>query len=249
VKISIITAVYNNIDTIEQCINSVYAQAYNNIEHIIIDGVSSDGTLEVIKSMHNKFSRLVSEPDRGIYHALNKGIKLASGDSIGFLHADDFYADNRVIEKVVSHMERYNVDSCYGDLLYVGRKNTGRIVRYWKSCTYTEGLFQRGWMPPHPTFFVKKKVYDKLGCFNTGFKIAADYELMLRFLERSKVPTHYIPEVLVKMRTGGSSNRNIKNIAIKTYEDITAWKVNNLNGGIYTILRKNFSKIPQFFIR
>jgi glycosyltransferase len=245
-QISVITSVFNNKEFIEDCIKSVLKQNYKNIEYIIVDGGSTDGTIDAIKKYEDKISKWTSEPDKGIYDALNKGIKLATGDIIGFLHADDFYAHNKVLEIVVSHMIKRNVDSCYGDLFYVDKYNPNKVVRHWKSNTYREGLFKRGWMPPHPTFFVKKELYDMFGYFNTEFKIAADYELMLRFLEKHKISTYYIPEVLIKMRIGGMSNRNIKNIFIKSCEDYKAWKVNNLHGGISTILLKNLSKIPQF---
>lgn len=246
-KISIITAVLNKKEVMERCIRSIFSQTYQNIEYIVIDGGSTDGTLEIIKRYDGKIAKWISEPDRGIYDALNKGLKLATGDVIGFLHADDIYAHDRVLETIVLHMTEFNVDSCYGDLLYVDKENPDKVIRYWKSSPYRNGLFERGWMPPHPTFFVRKEIYDKYGSFNTDFKIAADYELMLRFLEKEKISTHYIPEVLIKMRVGGMSNQNLRNIFIKTTEDYKAWKVNNLHGGAATILFKNLSKIPQFF--
>lgn len=248
-KVSIITAIYNNRATIEQCIKSVRSQSYSNIEHIIIDGCSTDGSLDIIKSYGNRAATLISEPDNGIYYALNKGLELASGDIVGFLHADDTYAHNKAVETVVSQMTGQNVDSCYGDLLYVSRENAGKVVRYWKSSAFKDGLFKKGWMPPHPTFFVKKAIYDKYGNFNTDFKIAADYELMLRFLEINNVTTHYIPSVLIRMKLGGTSNKNLKNIVRKTSEDYRARKVNNLQGCAVTILLKNVSKIEQFLYR
>lgn len=246
-KVSIITAVYNNRETIEQCITSVAGQNYENVEHIVIDGGSTDGSLEIIKQYQSGFSFWTSEKDKGVYHALNRGIESATGDVIGFLHADDIYADKNVIDWVVSGILNYNVESCYGDLLYISRRNINKTVRQWTSRPYSEGLFQKGWMPPHPTFFVKKDVYIKYGNFNTDFKIAADYELMLRFLGKHKISTCYIPRVLVKMRTGGTSNRNIKNLIVKSYEDYKACKINNLRHGVYTVALKNLSKIPQFF--
>jgi glycosyltransferase len=249
VKVSIITAVRNGAEIIEQCIKSVCDQSFKNIEYIIIDGNSTDGTLEIIRKYQSKISNWVSEPDNGIYDALNKGMKMATGDIIGFLHADDFYANDIVIELVVSHMTKHNVNSCYGDLEYVSNKNTEKVIRYWKSGPYRDGLFQKGWMPPHPTFFVRKEIYKKYGGFNTDLRIAADYELMLRFIARNKVTTHYIPKVLVNMRTGGNSNRSLRNMLIKSSEDYKAWKMNNLNGGLYTIMLKNLSKLPQFFKR
>ena len=248
-KISIITATLNNRGTIEDCLNSIHNQSYKDIEHIVIDGGSTDGTLDLLSKYKDSIAIQVSEPDDGIYHALNKGLKLASKDIIGFLHADDMFADNDVIDTVVSNMERLNVDSCYGDLIYVGKKNTEKTVRYWKSCPYEKGLFEKGWMPPHPTFFVKKEMYDKYGMFDTDFKIAADYELMLRFLERHQITTLYIPSVLVKMRTGGTSNRSLRNILLKSKEDYRARKKNNVNNALSTVLLKNLSKIPQFLGR
>ncbi len=215
-KVSIITVVYNGKNTIEDCLKSIYSQTYPAIEHIVVDGGSTDGTLDIIKRNKKSISKWISEPDKGIYDALNKGIKMAAGDIIGFLHADDVYAHDKVIETVVSNMKKYNVDSCYGDLLYVDKNNTNKIIRYWKSQPYRNGLFRKGWMPPHPTFFVKKEVYEKYGYFNTNFKIASDYELMLRFLHKYKISTCYIPEVLIKMRLGGASNRSLKNLIINT---------------------------------
>lgn len=243
-KVSVITAVFNGAKTIQDCIKSVSGQIYPNIEHIIIDGGSTDGTLEVIKRYTEKRVNIVSEPDNGIYDALNKGIRQASGEVIGLLYSDDFYAHDRVIEKVADIFMKYNIDSCYGDLQYVDKNNPDKVIRYWKSSQYRHGKFKYGWMPPHSTFFVKKEIYNKYGYFNTNFKIAADYELMLRFLEKHKISTYYTPEVFIKMRIGGTSNRNIKNLIIKSNEDYRAWKVNNLNGGFYTILLKNLCKIP-----
>ncbi len=248
-KVSIITVSLNSCDTIEDSIQSVLNQKYKNIEYIIIDGGSSDGTVEIIQKHQDKIAKWVSEYDKGIYHALNKGIGLATGDIIGFLHADDVYAHNLVIDLIVSRMMNYDTESCYGDLLYVHKKDINKTIRYWKSCPYHEGLFKKGWMPPHPTFFVRRKIYDRYGYFNTEFKIAADYELMLRFLEKNKISTCYLPGVLIKMRIGGESNRSLKNLIIKSSEDYRAWKVNKLNGGFYTIALKNLSKIPQFFKR
>lgn len=246
-KVSIITASLNNFSTIEGSIRSVLSQKYENIEYIVVDGASSDGTLDIVKKYQDRIAKFTSEPDNGIYHALNKGLKTATGDIVGFLHADDIYANDMVIDWIVSRIMNCDTDSCYGDLLYVNKKDVNKIFRHWKSCYYTDGLFRKGWMPPHPTFFVKRKVFEKYGHFNTDFKIAADYELMLRFLEGNKISTHYIPEVLIKMRMGGKSNNSLKNLIIKSSEDYRAWKVNNLKGGIYTIMLKNISKLPQFF--
>jgi glycosyltransferase len=246
-KVSVITAVFNNKQQIGDCIRSVLFQSFQEIEYIIIDGGSTDGTLDVIKGYSSRISKWTSEPDRGIYDALNKGLGMATGDIVSFLNADDIYAKDYVIDKVVSRMTGHSADCCYGDLLYVDKNNTDRIIRYWKSEPYKKELFYWGWMPPHPTFFARREIYDRYGYFNTAFTISADYELMLRFMVRHEISTHYIPEVLVKMRTGGASNRSLKNLIIKTAEDYKAWKVNNLKGRFYTIPFKNLSKIPQFF--
>jgi len=248
-KVSIVTAVYNSKHYIEGCIKIVLRQNLPHLEYIVIDGGSTDGTLDIIKRYDADISKWTSGPDGGIYDALNKGIRLATGHVIGVLHADDMYAHDGVLAKVVSGMTAHNVDSCYGDLLYVDKNDTEKIIRYWKSRPYEKGMFGRGWMPPHPTFFVRKEIYERYGSFNTDFRIASDYELMLRFLEKEKISTWYIPEVLIKMRTGGASNRSLKNIALKTAEDYKAWSVNHLRRKFYTIPLKNFSKIPQFFLR
>lgn len=247
-KVSLITAVFNNREYIEDCIKSVLGQTYRNLEYIIVDGGSTDGTLDIIKKYEGRISMWVSEPDRGIYDAMNKGIRMATGDVIGFLNSDDFYADQGVIEKVAEVFMNYGIQSVYGDLVYVN-KNDNRIIRYWKAGEYREGLINWGWMPPHPTFFVKKETYEKYGCFDTNLKIAADYELILRFLKKQNITTHYIPRVLVIMRMGGNSNRNIINITRKIIEDYKAMKINGLSSSVLALLYKNLSKLPQFFTK
>jgi glycosyltransferase len=262
-KFSIITASYNRKEFIESCIASVLGQTFPDIEYIIIDGGSTDGTLEVIKKVVSQESqvrsreipvtshqppviKIISEPDNGIYDALNKGIRMATGDVIGFLHADDLYAKDTVLKTVAGCFERQNVDSCYGDLLYVDKNDTNKTVRCWKSSSFDSTLLKKGWMPPHPTFFVKRTVYEKYGGFDTTFKIAADYELMMRFLGKYGISTCYIPELLVKMRVGGASNRSISNIIRKSSEDFRIIRMHSI-GGLVALLRKNLSKIPQFF--
>ncbi len=246
-KVSIITVVHNNEYTISDAIDSVLNQTYKNIEYIVIDGASTDGTVDVIKKYASKINKLIIEPDNGIYDAMNKGLRLATGDIIGFLNSDDFYASNNVLEKVVNEFTEKKVDSVYGDLIYVDNKETTKVVRYWKSKPYREGLFKKGWHPPHPTFFVKREVYKKYGSFRLDFKIAADYELMLRFLEKYKISTAYIPEVLVKMRIGGKSNKSIKNIIKANLECYKAWKINNLKINPLNLLLKPLSKTLQYF--
>ena len=248
-KVSIITIVYNNRATLEDCVNNVLSQTYPEIEYIVVDGGSNDGTIDIIQAYREKISQWISEPDQGIYHAMNKGIRMASGQVIGFLHSSDVYAHPRVIEEVVRIFENSNVSSVYGDLQYVDKQDLNRVIRNWKSSPYRHGKFRQGWMPPHPTFFVRRDIYQKYGHFNTRFRIAGDYELMLRFLERYRISAAYIPQVLVKMRWGGISNGGVKNILIKSYEDYRAWGMNDLNGGIHTILFKNLCKIPQFWVK
>ena len=244
-KVSIITSVYNNEKTIEDAIKSVLSQTYPNIEYIVVDGASKDGTVDVIKKYEDKISTFVSERDKGIYDGLNKGVSLATGDIIAFLHSDDIYENENIITEVVEHFKSTKTDSIYGDLVYVDKEDTSKIFRYWKSGEYTFKKLSNGWMPPHPTFFVKKEFYDKYGKFDLDFGIAADYDFMLRMLGKYKISTSYLPKVLYKMRVGGASNRSLKNIIQKSREDIKALNNNNI-GGIHTIILKNLSKIPQF---
>ena len=247
-KVSIITATFNSEDTIEDAVKSVHSQTYKNIEHIIIDGSSTDRTIQIIKKYKDKIAKIVSEPDKGIYDALNKGINNASGEIICFLHADDIYAGDTIIEKAVMLFSEKQSDSIYGDLQYVAKENTSKIIRYWKSGNFTYSKLKKGWMPPHPTFFVKKKIYDKFGLFDTDFKIAADYDIILRFLGKHRISTAYFPEVMIKMRIGGESNKSFKNILKKMKEDVRALKKNK-TGNWHTVLFKNIIKIPQLFLK
>lgn len=245
-KVSVITVVLNCSDTIVTCVESVANQTVP-VEHIVIDGCSTDGTLDHIVKYKYKISRIISEPDLGPYYAMNKGIQLSSGDIVNFLHGDDFYAHNKVIENVLAAFEQHNIESCYGDLLYVDRKNPEKIVRYWKASEVDNRKIKLGWMPPHPTLFVRKYVYEKLGVFNTDFSIAADYELIIRFFLKNKISSHYLPEVLVKMRKGGRSNSSLRNVIAKTIEDYKVLRLHKLKGKFFIIFLKNISKVPQFF--
>ena len=225
--------------------DSVLSQTYTDIEYIIIDGGSTDDTVNIIKSYQNRIAVFISEPDKGIYDGLNKGIKLATGDVIGFLHSDDLYENNTVIEQVAQAFIENEIDSVYGDLTYVNKSDPTKVIRYWKSGEFTLKKLGRGWMPPHPTFFVKRDIYQQRGQFDTSFKIAADYDLMLRFLGKYKISTDYIPNVLIKMRVGGESNKSLKNVIRKSTEDLQAMRNNNI-GGFLSLIFKNLSKIKQF---
>ena len=246
-KISVVTACLNNADTIEETILSVIGQDYPDMEFIIIDGGSTDGTLEIIEKFRPSISKIISEKDNGIYYALNKGIDLATGDIIAFLHADDLYSNTTVLSGVMKVFSEKNPQGVYGDLFYVDREDISKVTRYWKAGKYKHGLFLKGWMPPHPSFFLKKECYEKFGKFNTSFESAADYELMLRMIHKNKITVSYLPEVLVKMRVGGKSNVTMKNRIKANREDKRAWKVNDLKPGIFTFVRKPLSKLTQFF--
>ena len=245
IKISIITAVYNNRDNIGPCIDSVLSQSYPNIEHIVVDGQSTDGTIDIIRSYENKIGKWASEKDTSIYDALNKGIAMSTGDVIGFLHSDDVFNNATMIEKIATLFSRTNSDAVYGDLVYVSKTNIANIVRYWKSNEFNVTKFRHGWMPPHPTLFLTKKVYDSYGLFNLKYRISSDYDLMLRTLGSGNLHCEYLPEIITRMRVGGASNKSLKNIWIKSYEDWQALKQNKI-GGFYTLFLKNVSKLGQF---
>ncbi len=245
-KISIITVCYNCETTLENTIQSIAAQTYSNIEYVIIDGNSKDSTLLIIKKHEAHISNWVSEPDQGIYDAINKGIQFATGDIIGFLHSDDVLASNAIIAQIADEFKNPEIDGVYGDLEYVDKENTKRVIRHWKSEPFQPKLLKQGWMPAHPTLFLRKEVYEKHGLFNLSYKIAADYDFMLRILKDKTLKFSYLPKVITRMRVGGASNRSLKNIIQKTKEDYKAVTSNGV-GGWLTIVRKNTSKIKQFF--
>jgi len=248
-KLSIITLCFNSAATIKDAIQSILMQDYKDIEHIVVDGGSTDGTLEILAKYRNQIAKCISEPDNGIYDAMNKGIKLATGDIIGFLGSDDFYADENVIRQIEEVIRTNNADCCYGDLEYVAKDNPGKTIRKWISQSYREGLFEKGWHPPHPTFFVKKCIFDEYGAFDLRYDIGADYELMLRFLKKHGIKSYYIPSVLVKMRTGGKSNKNLWQIVKANMECFHAWKKNGLKISPFIILKKPASKLIQYMKR
>lgn len=239
-KVSIITVVRNNKKTISDAIESVLNQTYKDIEYIIIDGASSDGTLEVIESYKDSIAKFISERDSGLYDAMNKGLALASGDIVGILNSDDFYANEFVIERVVKEFKSRHVDSVYGDLVYVKPDNLDKTVRYYDSSYFNPKKFAYGWMPAHPTFFVKRWVYEKYGLFRTDLKIASDFDILVRFLYTHKISYAYIKEVLVKMRTGGVSTSGFKSKIVLNREILQVCRDN----GIKTNLLKVYSKYP-----
>lgn len=245
-KISIITAVYNRVESVGQSLESLQSQTYKNFEHVVVDGASTDGTVALLNSHRDRIAVLVSERDKGIYDALNKGLALATGDIVGLMHSDDFFASNRVLEKIAAAFDDPHVDGVYGDLDYVAKDDPRRIIRRWRSGEYNQRKLARGWMPPHPTLFLRRSVIEKWGGFDTSFRIAADYDQMLRYLAKGNIRVAYIPEVLVKMRVGGESNRSFSRILRKSKEDYLALRKNHV-GGILALVMKNLGKLGQFF--
>jgi glycosyltransferase len=253
-KISIITATYNSYPEISEAIKSIRNLSDIDLEYLVIDGGSKDQTLDIINAS-GIVTQCLSEPDKGIYDALNKGIMLATGDIIGFLHSDDLFASADTLRNIVEAFNPENsddekrIDGVYGDLVYVKKENTDKIIRYWESNKFQQSLLQWGWMPAHPSLFLRREVYEKHGLFDLNFKIAADYDLMLRIFKDKSLNFAYLPEVITKMRAGGMSNGTLKNIIRKTLEDFRALKKNNISFPLITLILKNTSKLRQFWIR
>lgn len=250
-KVSIITVVYNAVSTINDSINSVINQTYfEDVEYIIIDGGSTDGTLQILNKYKNFFTFFISEKDLGIYDAMNKGIILASGDIVGILNADDLYLNKMVIENVVNVFNTdQSLDILYGDLVYVKKNDTESFIRIWKSSPYYSNFFEDGNVPPHPSVFIKNSVYRKAGQFNLSFKLAADYEFLLRIFKKFSFKSMYHDSILVKMRYGGATNKNFKNIILQNIEILRAWKVNGLNVPISFIFLKIIKRAAQFVVK
>ncbi len=248
-KISIITVCYNSVATIEDTINSVANQTYYDIEHIIIDGNSTDGTQAVISRNISKIARFLSENDRGVYDAMNKGITLATGEIVGILNADDFYKDEHVIAKVMAAFTSHPIDSLFADLVFVKPNNLDKIVRYYSGADFKLSKFSYGWMPPHPTFFVKRDCYLKYGLFKLDYKIAADFDLMARFLVQHCVGWHYLPEVIIKMRTGGLSTKNFRSNITLNHEVFKACSENGIATNYLKIYSKYLLKSLQLLAR
>jgi glycosyltransferase involved in cell wall biosynthesis len=244
-RVSIITTTFNSAVTVAETMQSVEEQDHPHIEHIVVDGQSQDETLQIIEQYPHT-ATLISEKDEGIYDAMNKGIRAATGDVVGILNSDDLYVDAHVITKIVKTFEDPRIQACYADLEYVDAQNSSRVTRTWKSGSFNSRSFYWGWMPPHPTFFVRKSVYDQVGLFNTRLRSAADYEMMLRIFVKFQLPVAYLPEVIVKMRTGGMSNASVNNRIRANREDREAWRINGLKPYFFTLYLKPLRKITQF---
>lgn len=249
--ITVITAVYNGVASIAECLESVAKQDLSEVEQLVLDARSTDGTTELVRAKAGPHVRHVCERDRGLYDALNKGIALAKHDVIGLLHADDVYADAQVLSRVAyAFRADPTLEGVYGDLVYVSAQNPSNVVRYWRAGEYRRGMFFRGWMPPHPTLFLRRSVYDRVGGFRTDLNIAADYEFVLRALHIHGVKVAYVPEVFTRMRLGGMSNRSLENVVRKTRQDLRAWKLNGQAAwGVGAVALKNVTKLPQFVLR
>lgn len=222
-KITVITVAFNSAKTIADTLDAVHCQSYSDVEHLLMDGSSKDETLEIVRRHNNPHIRLISEPDNGIYDAMNKSFALASGDIVGFLNSDDFFADDMVLQRVAQAFEDPLVEACFSDLLYVSQDKS-RVVRYWKSCPFRPGNFGKGWCPAHPTFYIRRSVLERLGPFDLSYKLASDVEFMMRYLEKGHVKTVYIPHVQVHMRVGGATNQSWRNIAQQNKEIFHALK-------------------------
>ena len=247
-KISVITVVYNAVGTIADTLRSIAGQNYPDVEHIVVDGASTDGTWDVILENGARIDKCVSEPDHGMYDAMNKGLHLATGDVIGFLNSDDVYADDTVLAQIAETFRTQEIDSCYADLVYVNKTDLNKVTRYWKSRPYENGLFEKGWMPAHPTFYVRQWVYDNYGGYNLAYRRQSDFELAMRFLAVHHIRSAYIPRVLVRMRSGGASD-GLMHIIKGNIEAYCACKKHGLSVSPIFMPRKVMSRIPQFFQR
>lgn len=242
-KISIITVTYNSAATIAGCIASVNEQTYPDMEHLVIDGASKDNTIGIIRNMPNRISQLISEPDKGIYDAMNKGIALATGDVIGILNSDDFYTSNDVIAKIVSAFEKEQVDGVYGDICFVRPENLNKVVRYYSARWFNPSLFRFGFMPPHPSVYIRRTCFQEMGYYKDDYKIAADYELLIRFLKVNRIKTRYLNFCVVTMRTGGDSTRNLKSNWILNKEIVRGCRENGIYTNMMILLFKYTFKI------
>jgi glycosyltransferase involved in cell wall biosynthesis len=249
-KVSIITATYNSEAHIADCVRSVNSQTYDNIEHIIIDGASKDNTLEIINSLPNRVTTTVSEHDKGIYDAMNKGIKAATGDIIGILNSDDFFASNDVIENIVKEFSNDStLEGIYTNLYYVNQDNPDQIIRHWVSNSFKKRSFFKGWHPPHPTLYLRREVYEKYGNFNLDFSLSADFELMLRFFEKYNIKTKYLPITTIRMRLGGATSKNWQNVRNQNIQCINAFRTNGFRPPLLYPVYRLLPKLLQFIKR
>lgn len=246
-KISIVTPAFNSAKTIRHTIESVARQTYSNVEYIIVDGGSQDATAKIVAQYPGVVDLFISEPDHGVYDAMNKGIRAASGDIIAILNSDDFYIHSHVLAQIATTFQESGADSVYGDLQYVDQHNPHKVIRHWESGAFQRRSFLAGWMPPHPAFFVKRAIYQRHGLFNLSLKSSADYELMLRFLYKHRVSAAYVPDVLVRMRVGGLSNATWRSRLRANREDQAAWKINGIKPRFYTTILKPLRKLRQFY--
>ena len=244
-RISIITATYNSEKTLLDTLLSLEKQTHPDIEYIVVDGASKDNTIKLIKRNCTKVSKIICEPDKGIYDALNKGIQAASGDVIGFLHSDDLLAYDDAIADIAKKFKSTGCDAIYGDLEYVAQNDTTKRIRLWKSGSFSRFKMKVGWMPPHPSFYMKRKCYRQFGCFSLDYRISADYDSLLRYILKQRISIAYLPKVLVKMRVGGISNRSVSSMVKKSMEDIRIMKQNGIIWPL-ALAYKNISKLPQF---
>ena len=249
-KLSIVTATFNSEHTVRDTIESVLSQSFTDYEYLIVDGCSKDSTLDILREYEPKFNGRMhwkSEPDKGIYDAMNKGFKWAQGDILMLINSDDFFARQDALEKVVESFEKHpEADCVYADLYYVSQNNIDNIVRVWK--TGEQKPMKKGWLPAHPTFYAKRECYEKYGYFNLNYPLAADFELMLRFVEKHHIKLQYLPEYLVKMRLGGATSKNVQNVYRQDVETIRAFKENGLPGGnIMYLFWRYLPKVKQFF--
>lgn len=247
--VTIVTAVYNRSDTIANAIESVISQTSDSIEYIVVDGMSSDGTADVVEQYRDSISRVIREPDDGLYDALNKGIEAASGDVVGFVHADDMLEAPDIIEAIQNKFSEGDLDAVYGDLLYVDASDPQKIVRNWRSGEYRREKFRRGWMPPHPTLFVRKLSYQQFGGYRTDLGSGADYECLIRLLYKHKLRAGYVKRVVSRMRVGGQSNVTLENRLKANRSDRQAWIENGYRPPIGLRLIKPLSKLPQYLMR
>jgi len=247
-KVSIITVCFNIAETIEQTIKSVLGQDYKDIEYIIVDGRSTDGTLDIINRYKNRIANIISEPDNGIYDAMNKGLRSSTGDILATLNGDDVYADQTTVSQMAEFIQHNGLDAAYGDLIYVDRHDTGQVKRFWKPGPYKKGAFCHGWVIPHPTFFCRKEIFEKFGYFNDTLQIAADFELMLRLIEKHQIKIDYMEKVIVKMGTGGKANV-LRGIIQGNREIIRSFRLNGLRLSPWFFVRKPITKISQLVRR